>query len=42
MRTIVAELTKTAPEWLFRQLPHARYERRAGTPIRADTLTPCR
>lgn len=36
MRTIVAELTKTAPEWLFRLLPHARYELRDGTPMRAD------
>jgi beta-galactosidase len=36
MKTVIAELTKTAPEWLFRRLPHARYERRDGSPVRSD------
>jgi beta-galactosidase len=33
LRTIVAELTKTAPEWVFRRLPHVRYQRRDGSPV---------
>jgi beta-galactosidase len=31
--TVIAELTKTAPEWVFRRLPHTRYQRRAGTAV---------
>lgn len=31
--TVIAELTKTAPEWVFKRLPHSRYQRRNGSPI---------
>lgn len=30
---VIAELTKTAPEWVFRRLPHTRYQRRNGSPV---------
>jgi len=33
MDTIIAELTKTAPEWVFRRLPHTRYQRRNATSV---------
>ena len=31
--TVIAELTKTAPEWVFKRLPHTRYQRRNGSPV---------
>jgi len=31
--TVIAELTKTAPEWVFTRLPHTRYQRRSGATV---------
>ncbi|WP_349331872.1 beta-galactosidase [Actinopolymorpha sp. B9G3] len=41
IRTIVAEMMTSAPEWAFRSLAHARFERRDGTPVRSTISPSC-
>ncbi|SDS64223.1 beta-galactosidase [Actinopolymorpha singaporensis] len=41
IRTIVAEMMTSAPEWAFRSLAHARYVRRDGTPVRSGMSPSC-
>ncbi|HZC27807.1 MAG TPA: beta-galactosidase [Actinopolymorphaceae bacterium] len=39
--TIAAEMMTSAPEWAFRALAHARYERRDGSPVRSTMSASC-
>ena len=41
IRTIIAEMMTSAPEWAFRTLAHARYVRRDGTPVRSTISPSC-
>jgi beta-galactosidase len=41
IKTIVAEMMTSAPEWAFRSLAHARFERRDGTPVRSGISPSC-
>ena len=39
--TVVAEMATSAPEWAFRSLAHARFERRDGSPVRSTMSPSC-
>lgn len=39
--TIIAEMVTSAPEWVWRRLPHARYEARDGTHARSSVSASC-